>query len=152
MSMLGANDNEARSYLEIADAIRRYGAAPATDLRQLWRRIVFNVLISNTDDHLRNHGFLYAGGAGWRLAPAYDLNPVPADLGPRVLSTAIDADDPTASLDLALSVAEYFGITALSARRIAGDVRKAVSQWRIVARQAGIKKGDQDRVASAFTA
>ena len=110
------------------------------------------MLISNTDDHLRNHGFLYAGGAGWRLAPAYDLNPVPSDLGPRVLSTAIDADDPTASIDLAFSVAEYFGITPISARRIAGEVRKAVSQWRIVARQAGIKKEDQDRVASAFTA
>ena len=76
--MLGANDNETRSYLEIADAIRRYGASPAADLRQLWRRMLFNVLISNTDDHLRNHGFLYIEGAGWRLAPAYDLNPVPA--------------------------------------------------------------------------
>ena len=152
MSALGANDNETRSYLEIADAIRRYGAAPAADLRQLWRRIVFNVMISNTDDHLRNHGFLYAGSAGWRLAPAYDLNPVPADLGPRVLSTAIDAEDPTASVDLALNVAEYFGLTQPPARRIAAEVRKAVSQWRIVARQVGIKKEDQDRVASAFTA
>lgn len=122
------------------------------DLRQLWRRIVFNVLISNTDDHLRNHGFLYSGGTGWRLSPAYDLNPVPADLGPRVLSTAIDAEDATASVDLAFSVAEYFGLTQTPARRIAGEVRKAVSQWRIVARQVGIKKGDQDRVASAFAA
>ena len=85
-------------------------------------------------------------------APAYDLNPVPADLGPRVLSTAIDAEDATASVDLAFSVAEYFGLTQTPARRIAGEVRKAVSQWRIVARQVGIKKGDQDRVASAFAA
>ena len=152
MSMLGANDNETRSYLEIADAIRRYGVAPAVDLRQLWRRIVFNVLISNTDDHLRNHGFLYSGGTGWWLSPAYDLNPVPADLVLRVLSTAIDAEDATASVDLAFSVAEYFGLTQTPARRIAGEVRKAVSQWRIVARQVGIKKGDQDRVASAFAA
>jgi serine/threonine-protein kinase HipA len=152
MSMLGANDNEARSYLEIADAIRRYGAMPAVDLRQLWRRIVFNVLISNSDDHLRNHGFLYRGGVGWRLAPAYDLNPVPADLGPRVLSLAIDAEDATASVDLAFSVAEYFGLTQSAARRMAGEVRKAVSQWRIAARHAGIQKVDQDRVASAFGA
>jgi serine/threonine-protein kinase HipA len=151
MSMLGASDNETRSYLEIADAIRRYGAASARDLRQLWRRIVFNVMISNTDDHLRNHGFLYAGGAGWRLSPAYDLNPVPADLGPRVLATAIDAADATASIDLAMSVAEYFGLPVASARRAAGEVRRAVSQWRNFARQSGIKKTEQDRVASAFS-
>jgi serine/threonine-protein kinase HipA len=152
MSMLGANDNETRSYLEIADAIRRYGASPAADLRQLWRRILFNVLISNTDDHLRNHGFLYIGGAGWRLAPAYDLNPVPADLGPRILSTTIDAEDATASAELALSVADYFGLTQASARLIAAEVQKAVSRWRVVAREAGIKEADQDRVASAFVA
>ncbi|WP_244500449.1 type II toxin-antitoxin system HipA family toxin [Methyloceanibacter methanicus] len=76
MSMLGAQDNEARSYLEFVDALRRYGAAPKEDMHALWRQIVFNVLISNTDDHLRNHAFLYEGTAGWRLAPAYDLNPV----------------------------------------------------------------------------
>ena len=64
--------------------------APREDLRALWRRIVFNVLISNTDDHLRNHAFLYSGPDGWRLAPAYDLNPVPVDIKPRILTTAID--------------------------------------------------------------
>ena len=100
--MLGANDNEMRSYLEIADALRRYGAAAKEDLAQLWRRIVFNVLVSNTDDHLRNHAFLYGGHEGWRLSPAYDLNPVPVDIRPRVLSSAIDLDDPTASIELAL--------------------------------------------------
>jgi hypothetical protein len=78
-------------------------------MHELWRRIVFSILISNTNDHLRNHGFLWAGPAGWRLSPAYDLNPVPIDIKPRVLSTAIDLDDGTASLDLALSVAAYFG-------------------------------------------
>lgn len=76
MSMLGANDNEMRSYLEFVDALRQHGAAPKEDMRALWRRIVFSILISNTDDHLRNHGFLYAGPDGWRQAPAYDLNPV----------------------------------------------------------------------------
>ena len=152
MSMLGASDNENRSYLEIADAIRQHGAVPAPDLRQLWRRIVFNVLISNTDDHLRNHGFLYNGGAGWRLSPAYDMNPVPADLGPRMLATAISPDDPAASLELALEVAEYFGLKPAGARKIAAEVGKAVAHWRIAARQAGIKKSEQDRVASAFGA
>ena len=85
MSMLGANDNEMHSYLEIADALRLYGAVAKEDLAQLWRRIVFNVLVSNTDDHLRNHGFLYGGHEGWRLSPAYDLNPFPVDIRPRVL-------------------------------------------------------------------
>ncbi len=100
MSMLGTEDHESRSYLEIVDALRQYGAAPETDMRGLWRRIVFNVLVSNTDDHVRNHGFLYERGRGWRLSPAYDLNPVPLDVRPRVLSVAITLDDPTASLSL----------------------------------------------------
>ncbi len=96
MSMLGARDHEPHSYIEIADALRRYGAQPDNDRRSLWRRIAFNVLVSNTDDHLRNHGFLYAGGRGWRLAPAYDLNPVPTELKTRLLSTSIaDNYDPS---------------------------------------------------------
>jgi serine/threonine-protein kinase HipA len=77
MSMLGARDGETRSYLEIADALNQHGAAAKEDKRALWRRIVFNILISNTDDHLRNHGFLYGGPDAWRLSPAYDLNPMP---------------------------------------------------------------------------
>jgi len=67
MSMLSAKDRDTRSYLEIVDALRQHGAAPKEDMEELWRRIVFSILISNTDDHLRNHGFLYAGQAGWRL-------------------------------------------------------------------------------------
>lgn len=72
MSMLGANDNETRSYLEFV--LRQHGAAPKADMHMPWRRIVFSVLISNIDDHLRNHDFLYAGPDGWRLAHAYDIN------------------------------------------------------------------------------
>src|SRR5256884_1618278 len=86
MSMLGAKDNETHSYLEVVDAIRQHGAGIEADLEELWRRIVFYILISNTDDHLRNLGFLCAGSEGWRLAPAYDLNPVPVETKPRVLS------------------------------------------------------------------
>ena len=86
--------------MEFVDILRQYGAAANADMAALWRRIVFSILISNTDDHLRNHAFLYAGPAGWRLAPAYDVNPVPVDIKPRVLSTAIDLDDATASLEL----------------------------------------------------
>jgi serine/threonine-protein kinase HipA len=95
MSMLDAKDNETRSYLEFVDILRQHGAAPKEDMHALWRRIVFSILISNTDDHLRNHGFLWAGPAGWRLSPAYDLNPVPTDIKPRVLTTAIDLEDGT---------------------------------------------------------
>lgn len=150
MSMLGAKDNEQHSYLEFADALRQYGAAPKRDMHALWRRIVFNVLISNTDDHLRNHGFLYDGTNGWRLAPAYDLNPVPVDIKPRVLSTAIDFDDSTASLDLALNVAPYFELDAGQASHAVAEVAKAVSGWRSVAEKIGLGSREIKRMASAF--
>jgi serine/threonine-protein kinase HipA len=150
MSMLGARDNEARSYLEIADALRQYGAAPKEDRRALWRRIVFSILISNTDDHLRNHGFLYSGPDGWRLAPAYDLNPVPADIKPRVLTTAINEDDGTASLDLAMEVADYFELTPSQAHEIAAQVGRAVSSWREEAAHHGLTRSEIERMASAF--
>ncbi len=150
MSMLGAADRETHSYLEIADAIRQYGAAPVEDLKQLWRRMVFNILISNIDDHLRNHAFLYAGNDGWRLSPAYDLNPVPVDVAPRVLATSIDTDDPTASLDLAFGVAAYFTLDPAAARKIACDAGRAVSRWRQTAARLGLRKAEIDRMASAF--
>jgi serine/threonine-protein kinase HipA len=150
MSMLGAADHETRSYMEIADAIQLYGAAPTEDLHELWRRIVFSVLISNTDDHLRNHGFLYEGNQGWRLSPAYDLNPVPVQFRPRILSTLIDEQSGDASLELALSVAEYFRLTPSQARQTAIEVAKAVSRWRQVAMALGIPAAETEIVASAF--
>jgi serine/threonine-protein kinase HipA len=150
MSMLGATDNETRSYLEFVDALRQHGAAPKDDMRGLWRRIVFSILISNTDDHLRNHGFLYAGPDGWRLAPAYDLNPVPTDIKPRVLTTAIDLEDATASLERALEVAEYFEIDAATANAIAAEVGQATTAWRTVAADLGLSSSEIDRMASAF--
>jgi len=150
MSMLGARDNETRSYLEIVDALRQHGAAPKEDMQALWRRLVFNILVSNTDDHLRNHGFLYAGSGGWRLSPAYDLNPVPVDIKPRVLTTAINEDDPTASLALALEVAGYFELDDAHARAVAGSVAHAVATWRDEAARHGLTKAEIDRVASAF--
>jgi serine/threonine-protein kinase HipA len=148
--MLGAKDNETRSYLEIVDALRQHGAAAKEDIRALWRRLVFNILISNTDDHLRNHGFLYDGPAGWRLSPAYDLNPVPVDIRPRILSTAINEDDNTASLALALEVAGYFELEDAVAREIAAEVAKAVSDWRAEAARHGLSNAEIDRMASAF--
>lgn len=150
MSMLGAKDNETHSYLEIVDALRQHGAAPKADMEALWRRVVFSILISNTDDHLRNHGFLYEGSDGWRLSPAYDLNPVPIDIRPRILTTAINEDDSTASLALAMDVAKYFELDPAKAREIAAQVGKAVSKWRGEAARHGISKNEVDRMASAF--
>ncbi|MDA1370420.1 MAG: HipA domain-containing protein [Proteobacteria bacterium] len=150
MSLLGAKDNEMHSYLEFVDALRQFGASPQADMQQLWRRIVFNVLVSNTDDHLRNHGFLYAGPEGWRLSPAYDLNPVPIDLKPRMLSTAITEDDNSASLQLALGVAAYFGLKQVKAEEIAREVAATVSTWRQVAAKLGLSAAEIERMASAF--
>jgi serine/threonine-protein kinase HipA len=150
MSMLDAKDNEARSYLEFVDILRQQGAAPEEDMHALWRRIVFSILISNTDDHLRNHGFLWAGPAGWRLSPAYDLNPVPADIKPRVLATTISLDDSTASLELAFDVASYFELDLHEARQIAAQVGQAVASWRRQAAKLGLTPAEIDRMASAF--
>ena len=111
---------------------------------------MFNILISNTDDHLRNHGFLYAGQEGWRLSPAYDLNPVPTDIKPRILAIAINEDDNTASLALALEVAGYFDLEDDKAREIAAQVGKAVSNWRDEAARHGLTKPEIDRMTSAF--
>ena len=150
MSMLGAKDNETRSYLEIVDALRQHSAAPKADMEALWRRVVFHILISNTDDHLRNHGFLYQGQEGWRLSPAYDLNPVPVDIKPRILATAINEDDATASLPLAMEVAEYFELDGRKAKQITTQVGKAVSQWRNEAAHFGLSRAEVERMASAF--
>jgi serine/threonine-protein kinase HipA len=150
MSMLDAKDNETHSYVEFVDILRQFGSAPKVDMHGLWRRIVFSVLISNTDDHLRNHGFLWTGPNGWRLSPAYDLNPVPTDLKPRVLSTAIDLDDSRASLELAFSAAPYFDLKGSEARQIAVEVGAAVSGWRKVSAALGLGVGEIDRMASAF--
>jgi serine/threonine-protein kinase HipA len=150
MSLLGASDNESHSYLEIADALRQCSAAPNVDLVELWRRIVFSILISNVDDHLRNHGLLWEGPAGWRLAPAYDLNPTPTDIRPRILSLAVDEHDQTASLELAFQVAEYFGIDDQQARGIANEVGQTVATWKNEAERLGLTGAEIDRMASAF--
>lgn len=150
MSMLQARDHDTHSYLEIADAIRLYGAKVSLDLAQLWRRIVFNVLISNTDDHLRNHGFLHFGGDGWRLSPAFDMNPIPTDVKVRVMSTTIDYDDPTASVELAIETCEYYGITRDVALTTLEEVRSAIRSWRSVADELGVTANEIKRMSSAF--
>jgi len=150
MSMLGARDNEQHSYLEIVDALRQFGCRPEQDMAELWRRVVFSVLISNTDDHLRNHGFVYERGLGWCLSPVYDVNPTPLDVKPRILTTLIDEHDGTASLELAFSVAPYFGLNKGKAAEIAKEVGLAVQQWRDVASQLGLRGQEINSMATAF--
>jgi serine/threonine-protein kinase HipA len=150
MTALGARDrDEDHSYLEIVDALRQMGGAAQRDISQLWRRMVFNILVSNTDDHLRNHGLLL-GPEGWRLAPAYDMNPCPMDVGGRVHVLAINERDRTGSLDLALSVADYFGLSQSEAKAIAAEVGTAVAQWSRLAAAQKIAKSEIDRLCSAF--
>lgn len=150
MSMLGATDNEDHSYLEIVDALRQFGSQPERDCVQLWRRIVFNILIANTDDHLRNHGFLFDGAGGWRLSPAYDMNPTPLDVKARVLSLAIDEADDTASLDVALGMARQCGLKLPAAKEIIVEVQGAVAQWRDCATVHGLNARHAARMESAF--
>ena len=151
MSMIGALDGEDHSYLEIVDALRQHGADVARDLPQLWRRIAFGVLVSNLDDHLRNHGFLYeTAKAGWRLSPAYDINPVPLDVRPRILSMMIDDQDNSASFDLVLEVGDYFGLRTNDMKLIAGEVASALSHWREEAGLLGLSNSDIARMVSAF--
>ncbi|MFO1257830.1 MAG: type II toxin-antitoxin system HipA family toxin [Gammaproteobacteria bacterium] len=150
MSMLGAKDNEQHSYIEIAYALAKYGAHPNADMAELWRRIVFNILISNTDDHLRNHGFLYERQAGWKLSPSYDLNPTPVEIKPRILTTAISFEDSTASLELALSVIGDFRISREQANKIIEEIAYAVVQWRDVAQSFNLSNREIERMSSAF--
>jgi serine/threonine-protein kinase HipA len=151
MSMLEAADGVRGSYLEIADAIERESPDPGEDLVELWRRIAFSILISNTDDHLRNHGFLRQTSSGWSLAPAFDLNPNPA-VGPKELSTAIDFDRREAELETLLEVASEFRLDPTTARHIIGEVAHSTSRWREVAGRHGLGAGAQTQMAPAFEA
>jgi len=149
MTMLETGDGEQGSYLEIAEVIERQSPAAGEDLRQLWRRIAFSILISNTDDHLRNHGFLRSQAAGWMLSPAFDLNPDPSP-GPKHLSTAVDLDDTTASIDTLMSVAEHFRLDGDTARRVLREVGDATQRWRMAAHEAGLDRAAIEQMAPAF--
>ena len=143
-------DGERGSYLEIVDALSEQGANASADKTELFRRIASSILVSNTDDHLRNHGFLWQGQQGWTLSPAYDINPTPADVKPRILSTNIDFDDGTCSVELLRSVAEEFSLKAVDGDRIIGAVAGVVRNWRDFARVRGAREADITRLASAF--
>ena len=150
MALLGAKDGQVGSYPEMVDALARHGAQAKKDAHALYRRVAFNVLVSNVDDHLRNHGFLRFDRSGWTLSPAYDLNPVPADLKARVLSTNIDLQDSTCSVDLLEASADYFALSLAEARLILKQVAMATSSWRAVALEVGAVTKEIHRMASAF--
>lgn len=149
MTMLEAADGDQRSYLEIAAVIEERSRSAAAELRQLWRRVAFSILISNTDDHLRNHGFLHERGESWTLAPAFDLNPNP-DSGVKDLSTRIDFDSSRASIDTLMSVAPYFRLDEDDAIETLSQVARSVVRWRDVAVSNGIQKQDLDFMEPAF--
>lgn len=150
MAMTGTKDGERGSYPEIVDTLTSHGAQAKTDAQALYRRVAFNVLISNVDDHLRNHGFLWLGRTGWSLSPAYDLNPTPTDLKARILTTNIDLDEGTCSLDLVERASEYFGLGLIQARAIIKEVAAATATWRAVAKETGARPAEINRMASAF--
>ena len=150
LSMMGLKDGERGSYPELVDVLTQHGAQAAADAHELYRRMVFNVLISNVDDHLRNHGFLWTGSGGWILSPAYDLNPTPVDVRQRILTTNINLDEGTCDLDLVVSVAEYFGLAAAGAKKIIKDVAMATATWREVAAAAEASPSEIRRMESAF--
>ncbi|MBQ8160012.1 MAG: HipA domain-containing protein [Clostridia bacterium] len=151
MALLGRNmDDETSSYLELADFIRAHGARPGEDLPELWKRIVFSMAVSNTDDHLKNHGFLLEED-GWRLSPMYDVNPDP---GGQMLSMNVSLYDARIDMDLAIEVAPFFGLEdAGEARQTALRILKQVKQlWRPAADRCGIPRDAQKVMAHAFRA
>lgn len=136
----------APSYLEIVEFIENYGADIDANLHQLWRRIVFNIAISNTDDHLRNHGFILTD-KGWILSPAYDLNPSVEKDG---LSLNIDMDDNALSFDLAKSVGKYFRLSESEMETILSEVLEVVKNWKHIAKKIGIKRSEMELMDGAF--
>jgi serine/threonine-protein kinase HipA len=150
MAMMGMKDGEHGSYPELVDVLTRNGSRVGRDVRELYRRMAFNVLVSNVDDHLRNHGFLWASGQGWSLSPAYDLNPTPVDIRQRILTTNISLDDGTCDIDLVLSVAEFFSLTVREAKTIVKEVGAATAKWRDIATAQGARNAEIQRMESAF--
>jgi serine/threonine-protein kinase HipA len=150
MTMTGNNEDTLKqnpaSYLDIAEFLQFNGAQNKSDLHQLWRRLVFNIAISNTDDHLRNHGFLLTE-KGWILSPAFDLNPS-IDKGGLALN--IDSTNNALDIELAKSVGQYFQLTLSEMNVIIGEVNAAVRVWRHVAQDLNISRADQELMASAF--
>lgn len=150
MTLLGYSDGNDHqygvSYLELAEFISSHGADVKQDLQQLWKRIVFSMCVSNTDDHLRNHGFILSS-RGWKLSPAYDINPVATGTG---LQLNVSENDNTLDLKLALEVAPYFRLKDKEAKQIIEEVKKAVGQWFNLSEEIRIPRNEIELKANAF--
>lgn len=150
MTLLGYTDGadaaSGVSYLDLAEFIMRHGARPDADLEELWRRIVFNICISNSDDHLRNHGFLLTP-KGWVLSPAFDLNPIPLSTG---LTLNISEHSNALDLDLVREVAEKFRVDGKKREVIINKVIRSVGKWAEIASKAGIARNEVQRMEGAF--
>lgn len=150
-SMLQASREQDYSYTEIADAIRAHGFSPNQDLKQLWRRMVFNLLITNVDDHLQNHGFLHVGKGQWRLAPAFDINPFP-DKERESKTWLSEQAGPITDVVALMDQCVYFALTSLEALKVLSDVYRAVKNWKMTALNitVGLKLDELDDFAQAF--
>ena len=144
----GDNASSGASYLELAEVLMRHGAQTDADLHELWTRIVFNMCVSNTDDHLRNHGFILVPNRGWRLSPAFDMNPVPQGDG---LTLNVSEADNAKDLGLALQVSNVFRLDSDAARGKVERVQSMVRQWPKLAAGLGLSAAAQARMAPAFT-
>lgn len=149
-TLLGLAPGQPGAYTQIADAIRQYGHDTRGDLRELWRRLVFSLLVSNYDDHLRNHGFLMREPGQWALSPAYDVNPVPEIDRTQTPQTSITEGSEELSIDATLRAAPRFGLNAAEGKIIVGQVFTAVSDWRKTARRLGLKSKTIRTYATAF--
>jgi len=149
-SLLGLPHAEAGAYTMLADGIRRFGDDVPGDLRELWRRLVFSLLASNFDDHLRNHGFLMFHPSRWSLSPAYDLNPVPEVDRVHMGKTAISEEQGEPTIALALAAAERFGLKPAESKSILREVFTSVSTWRAIGRKLRLGGAVLDAYASAF--
>jgi len=149
LTMLEASDGDRRSYVDIAEVVEERSSRTSADLVELWRRVVFSVLISNTDDHLRNHAFLHTAGDSWVLSPAFDINPDPS-MGPKELSTSITDYEFSARLEPLLEVAELFRLTRDDAVSVIKAVAAVVSGWREHASSVGLSRLEIDRMEPAF--
>lgn len=138
------------SYLELVEFLEAWGARPHADLPELWLRALFTCAIGNTDNHLRNYGFLREG-TGWALSPAFDVNPTPGDEA-KYLNTGLDFDVREADPRVALSVCEYFRLGAPEAKRRALAMAEVLKGWRSVARSCGISEASIERMRSSFEA
>ena len=152
MTMLGKSDGadatDGSSYLEIVSFLKANGANPKQDLIQLWKRIVFGMAVSNTDDHFRNHGVLLTNN-GWILSPMYDVNP---DVFGEFLSLNVDSDNSAIDLNLAIEASKYYGITKADAASLADEiVRKVDNNWRALAGKYGISHSEAERMSPAFS-